>query len=1047
MMSSPPEAEKSKESDPPAAEQTGFCEEEEEEEYIGEDDNYLLDLGFGYESEDEDCITPTVMKENAVKKCDEEFHIVIPSLENISSDNPIELDQIQYDKFSITPRFEVSSAQEGNVYFSLICHKAFYMDASLYIPKLDKVVYNRLCSFSKGVNSATLDPHVFAASEIPSEPLDATLSFHYFPNENYSRQYFNCVGLVNSGMTCYLNSLLQCLFHLKIFRQNVFNISKETKSNIALAMRVLFTRMQIAYKPVSTRDLTKAFGWETNEYLFEQHDVQELTRLLLDRLDDFTDGNASSIFKGKFEVTITTSSTKDSHVETFCDLSLQVNGIPNLEESIKKFFEPDILSGENQYKLPDGTMTDAEVKYVVTENPVVLSIHLRRFEYSDDKMKKVLSRFEYPETLIFNGDEYELISIISHYGSVYGGHYNAYANVDGIWTKFDDERVCHCEKFEVFQQNFGTEAKNTFTAYVLFYIKIGGNNIPDPEVPSEIVEEEKKRISQLTMHIYTGYFEEKVIKVNKNLNSEQFVEFLSQETKIPIEKLVVKKIVDSEISIVPEPVPNTTDTYFIDDSSLMVVWVRFWVPDYDIVKIGPFHVEDGETVEQLGKKVLEFLHLSDDIKLKSFIFVNEKSDGILAEGIIQQSCMMSYEFDEEFRTEENIKKFIESVSKITTPVEAPKPEYESHLTLLKDEISINSINDYINYVLNYESILFKQALTPDDETLSFTLDISRSLTYDQLVQCVARKLNINQNHLLLFQPARDYLGADPVPYNRDLFNNVSNIIDLTDILYYDILEEDMRFANRSDVIVIDEKGNPKDHFPIVLCRGEQQTLKALREAITKKLSTRIDSYNSSNENNDAKETENTNENNGNNDETDTPKYQSDKFFLFYVKDSAPVFMSDDENAEVLFNLRVFCQLGDYDMSKLKLRIIRTTYQFITPSMVQYLPYVIFVDQGTTWKDVKEHFSNETIILLHLKKIHFDCVDEDDNRVMTEDDYIGLTYTQTFDLRFNFNKAMTINKEIDQLVASDNKEEEEEYDEEEDEGIEPDTNDENKSPEA
>ena len=43
--------------------------------------------------------------------------------------------------------------------------------------------------------------------------------------------------------------------------------------------------MQFSDTCVSTKDLTKSFGWDTVES-FMQHDVQELNRVLTDKLDE-----------------------------------------------------------------------------------------------------------------------------------------------------------------------------------------------------------------------------------------------------------------------------------------------------------------------------------------------------------------------------------------------------------------------------------------------------------------------------------------------------------------------------------------------------------------------------------------------------------------------------------------------------------------------------------------------------------------------------------------------------------------------------------------
>ena len=100
------------------------------------------------------------------------------------------------------------------------------------------------------------------------------------------------VGLDNQGATCYMNSLLQSLFHLQELRRSVYRMptqavdnDKPGEPNVALALQRVFYNLQYGDNSVSTKELTKAFGWDSME-TFTQHDVQELLRLLLDNLEE-----------------------------------------------------------------------------------------------------------------------------------------------------------------------------------------------------------------------------------------------------------------------------------------------------------------------------------------------------------------------------------------------------------------------------------------------------------------------------------------------------------------------------------------------------------------------------------------------------------------------------------------------------------------------------------------------------------------------------------------------------------------------------------------
>jgi len=98
----------------------------------------------------------------------------------------------------------------------------------------------------------------------------------------FIRKQSEYTGLLNQGATCYLNSLLQLLFHNKKFREAVFRSG--SNAPIAKEFQSLFAKMQFSVTAaVSTKQLTAAFGWN-NSAVFEQSDVHELFSVLADAL-------------------------------------------------------------------------------------------------------------------------------------------------------------------------------------------------------------------------------------------------------------------------------------------------------------------------------------------------------------------------------------------------------------------------------------------------------------------------------------------------------------------------------------------------------------------------------------------------------------------------------------------------------------------------------------------------------------------------------------------------------------------------------------------
>jgi ubiquitin carboxyl-terminal hydrolase 7 len=143
------------------------------------------------------------------------------------------------------------------------------------------------------------------------------------------------IGLKNQGATCYLNALLQTLFFTNKLRNAVYMMPTEnddpTKS-VALGMQRIFYDLQFSDTSIDTDSLTTSFGWDSIDSLY-QHDVQEFSRILLDKLEEKmkgtpADGTIQSLFCGIIRsyikcVDVPFESSRD---EDFYDIQLNVKG-------------------------------------------------------------------------------------------------------------------------------------------------------------------------------------------------------------------------------------------------------------------------------------------------------------------------------------------------------------------------------------------------------------------------------------------------------------------------------------------------------------------------------------------------------------------------------------------------------------------------------------------------------------------------------------------------------------------------------------------------
>ena len=294
-----------------------------------------------------------------------------------------------------------------------------------------------------------------------------------------SKRATGFVGLKNQGATCYMNALLQVYYHVRALRHAVYRVPTAGDDSLSMPLQLqrVFASLQRGAAAVSTKALTRSFGWDSHQ-TFMQHDVQELNRVLLDKLEERmagtgaaarVDGTVGALFEGQLESFITCLEVayESSRAESFYDIQLDVKGCADLVSSFRKFVEVERLVGENQYEAEGHGKQDAEKGFRFTRLPPVLTIHLKRFEYDAvrDGMVKVNDRFAFSrrldltEFLSSKADAaappptYRLHSVLVHSGDVNGGHY--YVHVSDMEGSGEDALADSSEDEEDSDDGFG----------------------------------------------------------------------------------------------------------------------------------------------------------------------------------------------------------------------------------------------------------------------------------------------------------------------------------------------------------------------------------------------------------------------------------------------------------------------------------------------------------------------------------------------------------------------------------------------------------------
>ncbi len=251
-------------------------------------------------------------------------------------------------------------------------------------------------------------------------------------------------GLINLGNTCYLNSQLQCAYHIPKVRNIILdstitstnkcdNDSNANSDTDEINNNIGLSSLQQLFKSMHTASLSNTNGRQSNDPTFltpsvstklfcqtlginvyEQQDSQEFWKLLLPELNY---NPLTNLYKGEYESYITAldgSGREKKRKEIFLDLSLDVTNFDNVYDSLEDMFTSgEVLSVKegNGWRPEKGAdKVDALKGCTITRSglPHILQLHLMRFKYDmiSGGMSKINDRFVFP-----------LVSFCGYYGN------------------------------------------------------------------------------------------------------------------------------------------------------------------------------------------------------------------------------------------------------------------------------------------------------------------------------------------------------------------------------------------------------------------------------------------------------------------------------------------------------------------------------------------------------------------------------------------------------------------------------------------------------
>lgn len=342
--------------------------------------------------------------------------------------------------------------------------------------------------------------------------------FNIDPSQYHSSNSSH-TGLINQGVTCFLNSVLQQLFNIPELRQVI--IKYKGDDHFLLELKDLFYRLQIfKQKSCSTVNFTKTLT-NSNGSLFDishEQDACEFTQFMLDKLEKLDKDLIRKLFITQIDSKITgiTENYESTSTQEFSIIPLPISNIhsSSLEDSFGQFSQTDRIPS---YK-PDNSDHCIEVNkdIIISNLPQYLLIQLNRFGFDQNRATKNNQSVRFSKDIDISkmmkvksgiSSEYELTGFILHSGTANEGHYISYEKIDNKWFDFNDSSVKEVDEELALKTGYGSSLQNNMSnAYILFYKRKDFSQLQNIEFDNELKQKMNFIISSKRLFCSEAYF-------------------------------------------------------------------------------------------------------------------------------------------------------------------------------------------------------------------------------------------------------------------------------------------------------------------------------------------------------------------------------------------------------------------------------------------------------------------------------------------------------------------------------------------------------------